>query len=493
MMSDSESRGDQESSNTIPTDNGPHKRSRGYSELPDNARFLICRYVMADTNPHPPFSSRPTITLSPPSFSRDVWHPKIFTPIITALAPILPLLSVSRDLRADFLIAFLSSHTFHAVFSPYVNTRLSPFATTWLFRYGCYMRSVILELDMTKLGHGPELQAVNLLPGTRHIEKLVKAVAESQRSRGEDRPLQEFTLLCRRFYGVRELEFKTLEDLVLPQTPSYLNAQKGQERNSNKSPDESTMSSSPDSSVLPTIPAARRRPSASSSTSSQDTSMSTVKPSGESASSSLVDGDEDEAADDSSKRAARVEYCPEYHFSICSPLLDVLRGRVSSLRVCGFGDQCTQLFVSALFPPDSQYAYHLAPSSGPWGRLADQKRYVDIGQGNVIFDSELLDTDTATPWLCFQGPVMPPPPIVNPDKTLSLPENMGWEDKLAFADVVKMAMAATTSRASSRMGGSSADGKEKEKKKLFLKLMEKCLLSREKNRRVISRDTTASV
>lgn len=383
-------------------------RRLSYSDLPDHIRLRICHYLTADFTEA---QRDRAVTLSLPVFLRPVWAPDTFTPIHVALAPYQPYLSVSSALRADMLIFFLSSHTFHVVFSPFVNTRLSPFATLWLSRYGVYMRSIVLEIDMTKLGNGP---AARLLGSTKQFKKLVRMFAESQAR--HEKPLGELILLCRRFYGRRR---DYIDDEAKMKQKSHL---------LDRSP-------SPDS-----------------------------------------HGAYDQCQNIVSQDDLGF-YCPDYRLSICDPLLD-LQGRVSSLRMCGFGDRYARRFVARMFPdPDHRFAYRLAPSAGPWGRVEGQKRFIDDGTGNIISDDGIA--------FCarFQHPVMPPPPITDPGtKVLSLPMMGPTRAPETPTQTAMMRISRETQMAGASAPTSAVDVSASEKKRRFLKLLAECLVNREKRR-----------
>lgn len=373
-----------------------------YDSLPDHIRLRICQDLTAGRKCHR------VVTLSRPVFLRDAWPPDTFTSIATALAPCRPYLGVSPGLRADMLICFLASHTFHVVFSPYVNARLSPFATLWLFRYGAYMRSIVLEIDMSKLGGGA---VGRLLPVTAQFEKLVITFAESQATR--EGPLDELMLLCRRYHGLR---------------PDQQRKEMGM-----RSVDSSASCSSP---------------------------------------ISVVSFITDQSLDTSDS-----SYCPEDRLRICDPLLR-LRDQISSLRMCGFSDEYTRHFVTTMLPDAShRFAYRLAPSAGPWGRLPDQSRFIDDGKGIIVPDDESISSIYSG----FQRPVMPPPPVVDPYlKTLSLPVLPAQIDDWAPSTMARVA----ADRGSLQVAGGSesvvADISASEKKQRFLKLLGDCLLNREK-------------
>ncbi|ODA79543.1 hypothetical protein RJ55_05137 [Drechmeria coniospora] len=109
-----------------------------------------------------------------------------------------PFLGISKAFSADILVTLLTTRTFHVTLSPFVGPRLSPLATSWLNKYGPYMQSLILEVDLTRLGLGP-LHSERLRPGLRNLETLLHDFSMSQLRRDKALPLKSFVLLCRRF------------------------------------------------------------------------------------------------------------------------------------------------------------------------------------------------------------------------------------------------------------------------------------------------------
>lgn len=174
------------------------EKSSLLSSLPATTRFLIFQHVVAAHR----VSTKP-ITLNRACFNRDCWEQTDFITLEDALKPLWPYMSVSYGFYTDVLLTFLSENTFHATFSPFVNSRLNPLSTTWLNKYGMFMRSIIIEVDMTRLGLGPGLSAARLLPGLEQMEGLLRDFSLTQATRDKATPLESLILLCRRFYGRR--------------------------------------------------------------------------------------------------------------------------------------------------------------------------------------------------------------------------------------------------------------------------------------------------
>lgn len=462
-------------------DGGGRGRHVGYFDLPDSIRFRIVQYLTTprSSKPRPP----QVITLSHPLFTTPIWPSKTFTSLPTALLPLHPYLTISAAFRADVLLAFLSSHTFHVVVSPYVTTKLSPLATSWFTRHAVYMRSIVLELDMTKLGFGPDVRAGGLLPRMERMEKLVGEFVggwlEGVEGGGERR-LGELILLCRRYYGERGSVPGTVEGSVEGSPPSVQSAEA------------SIRSLTPDIKAIPAIPLQALALTTTNTTLPDSDSQAASSSSSASPTASLTNTITHRNTPD---YPTTTLYCPDYHFSLCSPLLH-LRGQISSLRMCGFSYEYTRFFVLALFPAeDGRFAYRLAPSAGPWGRLAGQKRCVDDGRGAIILDDEFIAA-SMNALSRFQGPVMPPPPILAPDGTVSLPKanhhsppSPPISRQLVKATLAPRRGSSLAAAASSTISKSMSVG---ENRRLFAKLLEKCLLNRER-RRVFSRQTSSTI
>ncbi|KAK5992984.1 hypothetical protein PT974_06409 [Cladobotryum mycophilum] len=167
--------------------------------LPDHIRFLIFQHLITNHS-----QTKNPISLNHYGSNKDCWETCDFTTLDDALQPLWPYFDVSFGLYADIMLTFLSQHAFHATFSPFVNERLNPLATKWLNKYGPYMRSVALEVDFSRLYHGPQLGAINLTPSLGRIEKLLFDFSASQEKRASSAPLESLVLLCRRYYGRRQ-------------------------------------------------------------------------------------------------------------------------------------------------------------------------------------------------------------------------------------------------------------------------------------------------
>ncbi|RXG43605.1 hypothetical protein VDGE_01204 [Verticillium dahliae] len=114
-----------------------------------------------------------------------------------------PYLRVSFLFFADMMLTVLMTERFHITFSPFVNTYFNPLATHWYRRYGRFMRHIILEIDMTRLGFGPDRQAYKLRAGNMNLDTLIQMFVDVQLRRQDESTMSSFVLLCRRFYGCR--------------------------------------------------------------------------------------------------------------------------------------------------------------------------------------------------------------------------------------------------------------------------------------------------
>ena len=436
---------------------GTPAEPKGYFRLPKNVRFQVCQHLMAHSHRRQP------ISLSRRSFVRDTWSNSDLASLGDSLAPIRSYLSISSSFRADMLVAFLSTNTFHTVLSPYVNTGISPLATTWLLKYGPYMQSLILEVDMTKLGLGPTPGAVDLHPGLGHVEHLLKRVGESQMGRGA--PLKELILLCRKFHGRRE----------------DLNAKK----------EEASAAPKAEQSSRASTRSAKSQRSGSGSTSSsyqdRDSQGSTGARPASSDNSAGIDSHDYAQTHNTSDSETILQpyYCPEEHLSIYNQLLR-LRGQVLSLRMCGFSEAYTRQFVATLFPrDDAWYAYRLAPSGSAWPRLKGQSSWIDTGGGLPV----RVDYDTPTGACSHDNRLMPPPPVVHHDGSLSLPRiDKDREPRPRPKDCGMGFPSSSSLSESARNPGSgiSKTGKIK-------KLLEKCGVGNDKAKRALTRQASSTL
>ncbi|KAF3352242.1 Aromatic amino acid aminotransferase C56E4.03 [Verticillium dahliae VDG1] len=128
-----------------------------------------------------------------------------------------PYLRVSFLFFADMMLTVLMTERFHITFSPFVNTYFNPLATHWYRRYGRFMRHIILEIDMTRLGFGPDRQAYKLRAGNMNLDTLIQMFVDVQLRRQDESTMSSFVLLCRRFYGCRH----TVIDHITGLDPCY--------------------------------------------------------------------------------------------------------------------------------------------------------------------------------------------------------------------------------------------------------------------------------
>ncbi|KAF7561458.1 hypothetical protein G7046_g2687 [Stylonectria norvegica] len=400
-------------------DHGRERSKVGFFRLPNNVRLLICEYVLA------PLQGDKPVRLNRSSFNRDCWRDADFTCPLAALRPLAPYLAVSFDFRAHLLVIFLLQNTFHTTLSPYVDFRVNPLATTWLNRYGKYMRNIVIEVDMTRLGLGPAPEAVNLLAGVGHIEALLYKFVKSQLSRGDSRPLNSLVLLCRRFYGQRS-------DCpqARPTTP-WSGRVDAQSRRSLRS----------DSDPLSESTCEIHREADGKRTATPDCSLRKMNSDMTDTSSCGHVGDDSLFPQDNEGGRLRQSdgpsllsplamnhdghYCPDSYLTICNHLLR-LRGRVSSLRMCGFSEAYTNRFIATLFPSarnhPERHSYRVAPST-IWPHLIGQKSCTDIGDGMLAIDHHDAARGEEVPKVLAQweGCVQLPPPVLDSQGDASLP------------------------------------------------------------------------
>ncbi|KAF4977127.1 hypothetical protein FZEAL_6315 [Fusarium zealandicum] len=378
------------------------KPQTGYFRLPDTVRFRICQFLL-------PSANKP-LTLNESTFSRDVWRTRDFSHPSCTLLPLAPYLDVSFAFRADMLVAFLLATTLHAVFSPYVGPKLNPLATTWLNKYGPYAQNLVIEIDMTRLGCGPEPGATGLLPNVEHTEELLHKFVDSQIRRSGSCPLQSLVLLCRRFHGRRT----TL------QARSITGRSSGASNYSRWSQKSERACSSEDMRL--------RSPGLKEANMSADRLLRQID-----LISSVDDSDPlmspglqlDIMSPSLPSPLPAQDYCPDSYLVICNHILR-LRGRLNSIRMCGFSESYTASFINTLFPDakndPGRHAYRVAPST-IWPKLSGQRSYVDIGDGYIALDEQDGPrlTDLSLALRRWEGCVQLPPPLLDAEGKPSLP------------------------------------------------------------------------
>ncbi|KAK1245900.1 hypothetical protein MKX07_004969 [Trichoderma sp. CBMAI-0711] len=398
---------------------------------------------------HEMLKSKKPISLNAFPWNQDCWEPSDFTPLKRVLATFCPYMRVSFDFYSTIFIAILSEYSFHVTFSPFIAPNLNPLATTWLNKYGPFMRSLVIEIDLSRLGLGPSPQAAHLLPCTAKLQHLLHNFSISQLQRAPEAPLESLILACRRFHGQRE-------DIPVVPPPSVQSknsvsvvVEEEEELHHHQS-FVAEISGRLSSCDIPGMIARALSPAPDESFEHTDLSLeaSYISQDAESeqadsyiysddyddddedvdivnisfmsdnnnnnsyasytSSSSSSDSDSDSSSNPNTPLAiphAIPEedeqpplYCPDKHLSICNHLIR-LRNNVNSLRMVGFSEAYTNAFIATLFPesktlPLRYHSYRVAPSTF-WPRLRGQKSMVDSGRGEVMLDAHELRLELA--------------------------------------------------------------------------------------------------
>ncbi|KAL7944884.1 hypothetical protein V8C42DRAFT_358019 [Trichoderma barbatum] len=401
--------------------------------FPENIRRLILEHFVAS---HEALGSKP-ISLNRFCWDQDCWEPSDFTPLNEVFMTFRPYLGVSFGFYATIFVTILSEFTFHVTFSPFIARRLNPLATTWLNKYGRFMRSLIIEVDLSRLGLGPAPEAVDLLPGITQLQRLLFDFSLSQLERSPEVPLETLILACRRFHGQRE-DVPYISTEALEST----RASSASPQNQCSSVESSGRLPSSDISDI-TVRAVSPAPEeffeqteldledygdeyeeeeeedeyANSDMDSDDgyvlnMSFDSSDYSSYSSSSSDSSSNPDISLAPPSIQQEDLSYCPDKHLFVCNHLLR-LQNKVTSLRMTGFSDAYTHAFIATLFPeakflPAAQHSYRVAPST-LWPRLRGQKSWIDAGQGTLILDDHGVIPE---PCIFPEGPIQLPPPTV---------------------------------------------------------------------------------
>lgn len=419
--------------------------------FPDNVRLLILRNLVAY---HEPVLGSKPISLNRFCWNQDCWEPSDFTPLRDVLVPFHPYFAVSFDFYASLFATILSEYTFHVTFSPFIAPKLNPLATTWLNKYGPFMRSLVIEIDLSRLGLGPNPSATTLLPCISRVQDLILNFSTSQLRRAPEAPLETLILACRRFYGERaEIPKPAIEPMDKKDSKTTQNS------SSAIVVDKSSKSSSPDISerIARAISPAPQESFRQSVLITHDDTKSELVTwdlddgEGEDDDDDEDDEDEDEDGDidanssfessycsssssDSSSNAdasllaptpsipeEKPFYCSDKHLSICNHLAR-LRNKVTSLRIVGFSDEYSHALIATIFPqvkafPIANHSYRVAPST-LWPRLRGQKSWIDAGRGTLVLDDHEVIPE---PCIFPEGLIQLPPPVIYKSGIRSLP------------------------------------------------------------------------
>ncbi|KAL4728363.1 hypothetical protein ACLX1H_005108 [Fusarium chlamydosporum] len=365
-------------------DHDRKKPASGYFRLPDSVRLRICQYLLPD-------NEKP-LRLNKYPFNRDVWRSQDFASPYCTLGLISPYLEVSFAFRADVLITFLQQTRLHAVFSPFIGPRISPLATTWLNTYGPYASSIVIELDMSHLGCGPTPDAASLLANSEQTGLRLKYFVLAQLKRSEACPMESLVLLCRRFYGKRPPKPEKPE-------PETINA------TSSRPPSRSAKSPEPYSPRGQTIQRNESGPDAGILLSPVSSNIASPTP--------------------PKAIAVRDYYCPDSFVMFCNNIVH-LKGRIASIRMCGFSEEYTSRLIGTLFSNQKSLAYRVTPST-IWPKLSSQKSYVDMSGGIIALEEHDIPAANDVPNALrkWEGCVQLPPPLVDANGNLLLPALVG--------------------------------------------------------------------
>jgi hypothetical protein len=426
--------------------NARKKSGSGYFRLPDSVRFKICQYLVPDTE-------KP-VRLNKHSFSRDVWRKQDFETPSSTLYQLSCYFQVSFTFRADVLVTFLLQTKLHAVLSPFTGPKVSPLATAWLNRYGMYASNIAIELDLTHLGCGPDPAAIDLSPSLEHVENLLQDFVSAQLKRKDLCPMDSLVLLCRRFHGRRPLRITPKRYSINNSRPASRSA-KSPEPYSPRSMTPRRYESESESEALrsPVLPKIR----------------SPTLPS-----LPMVE-----------------EYCPDSYVLFCNNVLH-LKGRIASIRMCGFSDEYTARFVGTLFSNENEnLAYRVAPST-IWPKLNGQKSYVDLGNGNLAIDEHEVPAsdDIPSSLRAWEGCVQLPPPLIDAKGYLLLPALVG--DLQQLRNAVARSGTSLSERTCEELSKSGIKGSETSEKKKLAWFKGNYAIGKLKKKRTMSKEAAAT-
>ncbi|KAF9774058.1 hypothetical protein IL306_007994 [Fusarium sp. DS 682] len=328
-----------------------------------------------------------------------------------------------------------------------------------------YASNIVIELDMTHLGCGSDPGAGALGPNVEHIEKLLQNFVNAQMKRKESCPMESLVLLCRRFHGKRPK--------VIFEPPRAISSRPGS-RSASRSVSRSAKTPEPYS---PTATTPRR---------------------------CNFDDDDDGGLRSPTYPELRSptypsvslveEYCPDSYLLFCNNIL-YLKGRIGSVRMCGFSEEYTARFMGTLFSNNSKitrsYAYRVAPST-IWPKLSGQKSYVDMGDGNLSLDDHEVTpaNDIPSSLRIWEGCVQLPPPQIDTNGDTLMPAIVGDLQKLRSAYARSTTSLSEHTCEDLRKEGSKGDTLDKKTIAWFKSNYGKGKLKKKK--RVLSRDAATT-
>ncbi|TFB02544.1 hypothetical protein CCMA1212_005248 [Trichoderma ghanense] len=395
------------------------------------------------------------ISLNAFTWDQDCWEASDFTPLHEVLTTFRPYMSVSFEFYSTIFIAILSEYSFHVTFSPFIAPRLNPLATTWLNKYSLFMRSLVIEIDLSRLGLGPAPPTARLLPCTTNLQRLLHNFSLSQLGRAPEAPLETLILACRRFHGQREdmpdpnppptapsnetkYSARAVFEEAELQSQSFVAEISGRlsscdisgmiARALSPAPDESFEHSeiSFEESYIDQDAESEQADSYIYSDDDNEdadlVNISFISDNSCASYPSSSSSDSDSSSDQDTPLALPhsipeedeqpPSYCPDKHLSICNHLIR-LRNNVNSLRMAGFSEAYTNAFIATLFPeskilPLRFHSYRVAPSTF-WPRLRNQKSMIDSGRGVPMLDDHEVIPE---PCIFPEGPFQLPAPVV---------------------------------------------------------------------------------
>lgn len=159
--------------------------------------------------------------------------------------------------------------------------------------------------------------------------------------------------------------------------------------------------------------------------------------------------------------------------------------------MCGFSEKYTHQFVATLFPVnEGRYAHRLTPSGAFWPRLSGQKAWVDAGNGILVLDNHNEEPPPIGAW---NGPVIPPAPVVLPDGSVYIP-NLGNTTKDTILRPMKRVVGLRSiSNLSDSTQAPSELSVESEKTRKVLRLLDRCGVRMDNKKLVLSRQTASTL
>lgn len=144
------------------------------------------------------------IALSTRSATREVFDDGHFAKLAEVIKPIKGAMGTCKKLRKDLTILFWAKYKFHITVCAWIEPHRDPKSQSYLTKHFKHVQHLTIEIDFTRVAFsrlpGTYVLTKDLVPFREQLQRLVNAI------KFRKDPLPYLHLMCRRYYGAREVE-----------------------------------------------------------------------------------------------------------------------------------------------------------------------------------------------------------------------------------------------------------------------------------------------